>query len=209
MRTKRGLERIIFFTDAVAAIAITLLILPLVDAVPVNPPDSATVSSFLGSHFGQIGSFALSFVVIARFWMVHHAVFEHVEGYNTRLLTLSLVWAFSIVLLPLPTAITSAFDSSPLSIGLYIGTMLLCSLSLTAITLVVRGNPELESAENPVTLRAIVNGVVSTASIAFALIIGVAIPHATYWGLLVLTLSGPISAFVLRRLAKRATRHPT
>lgn len=208
MRTKRGLERIIFFTDAVAAIAITLLILPLVDAVPVHPPDSATVSSFLGSHFGQIGSFALSFLVISRFWMAHHAVFEHVDRYNTRLLTLSLVWAFSIVLLPLPTAITSAFNSSPLSIGLYIGTMLVSSLSLTAITLVVRGNSELESAENPVTSRAVVNGVVSTAAIAFALIVGVAIPHVTYWGLLALLLSGPISALVLGRRARRSDRHP-
>jgi len=208
MRTKRGLERIIFFTDAVAAIAITLLILPLVDAVPVHPPKGETVSTFLGDHFAQIGSFALSFVVIARFWMAHHAIFEHVERYNTRLLMLSLVWAFSIVLLPLPTAITSAFNSSPLSIGLYIGTMLLSSLSLTLIVLVVRGNPELESADNPVTPKTTVNSVVSTAAIAFAVIAGVAIPHATYWGLLALFLSAPISALVLRRGAKRPTRHP-
>lgn len=208
MRTKRGLERIIFFTDAVAAIAITLLILPLVDAVPVHPPAGETVGTFLGDHFAQIGSFALSFVVIARFWMAHHAVFEHIERYDARLLTLSLVWAFSIVLLPLPTAIISAFNSSPLSIGLYIGTMLLSTLSLTVITLIVRGNPELQARKNPVTLTTIVNSVVSTGSIAFALIIGVAIPHVTYWGLLTLLLSGPISALVVKRAAKRATRRP-
>jgi len=208
MGTERGLERIIFFTDAVAAIAITLLILPLVDIVPTHPAHGASVVPLLHAHLPQIASFALSFGVIARFWMTHHAIVEHVERYNSRLRLLSLAWAFTIVLIPLPTAITAAFSSSPFTIGIYIGTMLLSSLTLTAITVSVRGNPELESEENPISRSALVNSLASTVCIAIALVIGVTIPRVTYWGLLLLLLSTPINHFVMRIWARRDAVHP-
>ena len=67
MATQRGLERLIFFTDAVTAIAITLLILPLVSIVPAHPAGNESVWPLLVDHASQLGSFVLSFLVIARF----------------------------------------------------------------------------------------------------------------------------------------------
>jgi uncharacterized membrane protein len=138
MQTTRGLDRLVFFTDAVSAIAITLLILPLVDAVAESANKGHNATQFIGDNWNSIGAFALSFAVIARLWMTHHAVFEHVKSYNRPLLLLSLLWAFTVVLLPLPTEMVSQFRTSPLTVGVYTGTMAASSLTLMAMTLLIR-----------------------------------------------------------------------
>ena len=203
MGTPRGLERLIFFTDAVTAIAITLLILPLVSIVPTHPAPNESVWPLLVDHAPQLGSFVLSFLVIARFWLAHHAIFEHVGRYNSRLNFLSLAWAFTIVVLPLPTAITAAYATSPLTIALYISTVLLSSMTLAAITFTVRGNQLIESQTNPLSRETQVNSITSVACIAVALLLGVTVPHVSYFGLLLLLLATPVNRFVLRRLARR------
>ena len=209
MGTARGLERLIFFTDAVTAIAITLLILPLVSIVPIHPAPNESVWPLLVDHASQLGSFVLSFLVIAKFWLTHHAIFEHVGRYNRRLSFLSLAWAFTIVVLPLPTAITAAYSSSSLTVGLYIGTVLLSSLTLTAITFTVRGNQHIESQTNPISRETLVSSVTSAASIALALVLALTIPRITYYGLLLLFLTTPINHFILRRLTRRNAAHTT
>jgi hypothetical protein len=73
VRTKAGLDRFVTFIDAVVAIAITLLVLPLVDLArtSANPTD---LGDLLSPHGGLIFSFLLSFTVIARLWLGHHAL---------------------------------------------------------------------------------------------------------------------------------------
>jgi len=60
-----GTERLVFFTDAVVAIAATLLILPLVDRVPEAARESADLADFFAVNGAQVAAFFLSFVVIA------------------------------------------------------------------------------------------------------------------------------------------------
>jgi hypothetical protein len=89
MHTKQGLERLVFFSDAVAAIAITLIILPLVDSA--RNLGSASVASFLADNLDDLAAAALSFVVIAAFWRGHHALFDRVTGYTTAIALLQTV----------------------------------------------------------------------------------------------------------------------
>ncbi|MFS2073970.1 TMEM175 family protein [Curtobacterium sp. CT11-133] len=42
----------------------------------------------------------MTFWVIARFWTLHHQVFEHVRSYNIRVMQLNFVWLVSIAFLP-------------------------------------------------------------------------------------------------------------
>ena len=109
MESERGVERLIFFTDAVAAIAITLLILPLVDIVTADASRShpVPVSTFLAENVGQLLAFGLSFVIIARFWMANHRILADVVRSTPVLMWLDIGWVFTIVLLPLPTEITA------------------------------------------------------------------------------------------------------
>ncbi len=205
--SERGLDRLVFFTDAISAIAITLLILPLVDLVAEVAPDS-TPGSFLGAHSPELLSFALSFAVIARLWYSHHQLFEHIERYDTRLVVLDILWAFTIVLLPLPTAMINRFATEPLVIGFYIGTMTVSALSLTAMTLLVRGDRRLQSTENPLGSDALGGISASVTLFVVAFLLGVLVPGMNYWALLVLFFSGLLGT-VYARLLDRREAHRT
>ncbi|MGG7450480.1 TMEM175 family protein [Plantibacter auratus] len=129
--TERGLDRVVNFSDAVVAIAITLIILPLVDLAQEH--DDGSVVAFFGHNWTGLAAAALSFVVIANFWRDHHRLFERTVGYSTRLVTLNFVWLAGIVFLPLPTVLL--FDGTGDDRGaptLYIATML---VSMVAVRL--------------------------------------------------------------------------
>ncbi|HEY4269807.1 MAG TPA: TMEM175 family protein [Galbitalea sp.] len=200
MGTERGMDRLIFFTDAVTAIAITLLILPLVDLVPHGGHD-LTISGFIQDNFGQIFAFVLSFVIIARLWIANHASLEHVLRATPALMWLNIAWAFTIVLLPLPTALTAATQPEAGPVGFYIGTMTANSLLLTAICWVVYKHPEVESGEGAAARKERLLGNAAT-SVAFiiALIVGTAVREINYFALFALVLTTPFDMIVKRRI---------
>jgi len=195
-----GTERLVFFTDAVVAIAATLLILPLVDRVPEAARESSDLVDFFAQNGAQVGAFFLSFVVIARLWLAHHALFEHVAASSRTLRFINLVWALTIVVLPLPTAFVAEYSPSPLLVVLYVGTMFLSSLTLTVMTIVVRRTPGLERADNPLGPDRGALSFVTPALFALALVIGAVFPVINYWALLALFLTGAVNAVVSRRI---------
>lgn len=104
----RSLERLIFFSDAVFAISITLLILEI--AVPHLGAD-ATDAQYKRALIELIPSFfayALSFLVIGRFWMGHHDLFGRVHRYSHRLLFPNLMFLMAIAFMPFATAFLGA-----------------------------------------------------------------------------------------------------
>jgi uncharacterized membrane protein len=209
MQTDRGLDRLTYFTDAIAAIAITLLILPLVDLVPganTNPDAGAVISplAFLQEHLAELGGFVLSFAVIARLWMAHHTLFERVGSYSRALRWLSLTWAFTIVLLPLPTAMVAHWQPEAIIVAFYIGTMFLSSLLLTAMTILVSRTPALQAEGMSPPRDRVLSSVLSSAEFLIALIIGTAFREINFYALLVLFVSTPILAAVRQRSERRS-----
>ena len=122
-------ERMKFFTDGVVAIAITLLILPLLDSVSEAASKGIDTAEFLSSNGVQMFTFALSFVIIARFWVSHERLFEHVEKWTGWLMVLNIAWMFTVVVLPVVTAMVGSMETDNLQILLYVGTMLANSLA--------------------------------------------------------------------------------
>ena len=93
----RATDRLIAFSDAVVAIAITLLALEL----PV--PTGHTVAEFWSSvrqNDGHYAAFLISFAVIAAAWSHHHDVFRYAERFDARMRSLNMVWLLMIVLVP-------------------------------------------------------------------------------------------------------------
>lgn len=189
----------IFFSDAVAAIAITLLILPLVDAASQAGEADRTAAHFFEEERQQIVAFLISFAAIARLWVAHHSLFEHLASYSRRIVFLSLIWAFTIVVLPLPTAMSAEFDTEPLTVGFYIGTMFASSLILTLLAVTIRGDPLLEAPEHPISRTVVRGSSLMTVLFAMALVVGVVAPVVNYWALVLLLLAGPIEALLNRR----------
>lgn len=202
MGTARGFDRLVFFTDAVTAIAITLLILPLVDLVPefAAQHPRGHVGTFLSENSPQLGSFALSFVIIARLWLANHHTLEHVERASPRLMVLNLAWAFTVVVIPLPTALTSSLDSDPVSIGFYLGTMTASSFLLTAICWESYRRPELGETDRLRSLTSFAGTASNTVAFGIALALGVLIPAVSYWGLLLLPVTIVTDAVIKPRL---------
>lgn len=94
-------DRLIFFADAVFAIAMTLLVL----AIP-RPEDGTDVVSFLEHQdSGKFIAYIISFWVIALFWLAHHRLFRIVRRYDYGVLLLNLLVLFWVAFLPYPSAI--------------------------------------------------------------------------------------------------------
>jgi uncharacterized membrane protein len=96
----RATERLTFFSDAVVAIAMTLL------AIELPVPEGGTVHEFWTSvkhDDGHYVAFLIGFAVIAAAWSDHHDLFRYVVGIDARLRLLNFGWLLSIVLNPFAT----------------------------------------------------------------------------------------------------------
>src|SRR4051794_20768994 len=71
----RNADRLKFFTDAVVAIAMTLLILPLLESVSEAGAKGLGTADYLHEHSGLLLAFLLSFVIIATFWVSHERLY--------------------------------------------------------------------------------------------------------------------------------------
>lgn len=111
-------DRTVFFSDAVFAIAMTLLVLDL--DIPDDLP-SDRVGAALVQQLPHFFAFALSFAVIGSAWLNHHRKFSVIVRYDLRLQVLNLVLLFFVALLPLPTSVLSEYGgtSSPWPVVAY------------------------------------------------------------------------------------------
>ncbi len=118
-----GLERLIFFSDGVFAIAITLLALEI--HVPARTPGlSQTQASteLLHALYEQapvLFAFVISFLVIGTFWVGHHRLYRYLVRYDRRLLWLNLLFLMGIVLIPFASALLGAYGDLQIATILY------------------------------------------------------------------------------------------
>jgi uncharacterized membrane protein len=200
----RDLERFITFIDAIVAIAITLLVLPLVDlATEIEPGDS--VRDLLTTHKAPIGAFLLSFVVIANLWIVQHRMLGNVREGNEALTRILLLWSLTIVVLPFPTSLAAGPSGDQTATkAFYVGTMMLSSFLLSAMALLLTRRPQLRDDEHtPDVWRSCATSL----TFVVALLVMVLFPATSYWPLLLLVLSDRAAA--VAKAAANRRRNPT
>ena len=185
---ERDLDRLLTFVDAVVAIAITLLVLPLVELTS-EVTESDSVSDLLNDHSAQLWSFLLSFVVIARLWFAQHRALRHVLAATDRLGHLLAFWMLTIVFLPFPTALVASAGEQNTTKLLYVGTITLSTVTLAVIDALVLRHPELTDGTVPTGFK---SAVISAALLIVALLIMLAWPATSYFPILLLLLEPPV-----------------
>ena len=203
---ERSVDRLVAFTDAVVAIALTLLVLPLADAFSANTSGRGQASSAallvaLYGHLGQLFAFLLGFALIARLWWAHHRLFEPIVRWTRPIVVLDLLWTFTIVVVPLTTAIIPHYRPWPLSFALYCGTLLVSSAALTGIAWFAHRTDAAERSDR--TRERLIGNAVNLVSFGAALALGLAVPAVQFWALLLLLGTDPVQRLLERRYRRR------
>lgn len=104
------LERLILFSDAVFAIAITLLVIEIkVPEIEKSELSEARLLNALVHLIPKFFGFIISFMFIGIYWTVHHRLFGYVVNYTPKLLRLNLLFLFAVALMPFSTAFYSEY----------------------------------------------------------------------------------------------------
>ena len=103
------LERLILFSDAVFAIAITLLIIEIKVPHFEHKSTEHDLSEALAHQIPEWIGFFISFWVIGVYWMAHHRMFGYLVRHDGGLAFLNLLFLMTIVIMPFSSALYSNF----------------------------------------------------------------------------------------------------
>ena len=104
--TGLSFERVVFFSDAVFAIVITLLVLEL--KVPhLTEHSESSLRQALVDLVPRVIGFVISFLIIGLMWIEHHRIFRYIEDYDGGLLWRNLFLLLCVSFVPFPTALFS------------------------------------------------------------------------------------------------------
>ncbi|MEO8445988.1 MAG: TMEM175 family protein [bacterium] len=196
------LERIILFSDAVFAIAITLLVIEL------KLPEMKEVSNkFLAEGLVHIiphfFSFFLSFMIIGIYWLAHHRMFNYVINYDSTLIWLNLFFLFFIALMPFSSNIYGVYSVLNTAYILYV-----FNITMLALFLILMYNQISKPGKNlssGLENRGLVRYYIARAAVVpFCFLIGLIITlvFETGWSIAVSRMS-PILIFPAMRILKR------
>ncbi|MBO3679144.1 TMEM175 family protein [Streptomyces sp. NEAU-YJ-81] len=188
MRSLHGIdvERIRAFSDAVFAIAITLLALEI--TVPEDLPTAELGHALKEEALPSVAGYLLSFVVVGALWISHHRLFRMAKVVDGPLLYVDLALMALVAALPFPTKIVTEYHSSAIATSLYAGTITLAALLIAAMAIRLLRHPGLCDIDIP---RALIAQSLQHA-VGVAIVFGSSVPVAViissdaaeYWWLL-------------------------
>jgi len=98
-----------FFSDAVFAIAMTLLVVGI--AVPASTT-TATLGHALRGLASSFASYAVSFIVTGLYWIGYHRQLHYMDRFDGGGLVLNLAFLMGIAFLPFPTHLLNHYFGS-------------------------------------------------------------------------------------------------
>lgn len=101
--TERNPARVVSFSDAVFAIAVTLLVLN------IHPPqDTRHLIQGLAALWPSYLAYAITFLLIGQVWANHHVVFDHIRVADRMVLFLNTLLLMDIAFLPFAASVLSS-----------------------------------------------------------------------------------------------------
>ncbi len=140
------LERLMFFSDAVFAIAITLLIIEIKVPHLPNVASNGDWGIALFQLIPHFVAFILSFFVIGRFWMTHHTAFGFTRHYDKSLSWPNLHLLMMIAFMPFATALLAENVGKLVPTLVYNATLLATAVLSVRLVRIATG-PEIAKAD--------------------------------------------------------------
>ncbi len=137
-----ALERLAFFSDAVFAIVITLLVLEIrVPELGAQATERQWLQALI-DLLPHLGAFMLSFLVIGALWISHHSLFVMLKHYDAKLLWPNLVLLLTVAFLPFTTSLLATGSLASVPFAFYAASLLAAGLSKARLVRIAlsRGN---------------------------------------------------------------------
>jgi uncharacterized membrane protein len=200
-----NLERLIFLSDGLFAIVITLLVLEL------KPPENwdRTIAGLLHSQWRPLAAYVVTFISIGLFWNAHRAMFARVTRFHPGLVVFNLMLLGLLGLLGLlPYAAELIFEGGPRGDPylIYVGLIAAISLSQAILWGFATFIAKVIDVTLPIGMRAILFGlmIVPPCLLTYFAIASTSGRPLNEWGWI-----GPVMAIVAlarRRLLRRAEK---
>jgi uncharacterized membrane protein len=127
------LHRLLFFSDGVYAIAVTLLAVELILPETAAELHGRELLRSLLESWPRVLAFLTSFLFIANFWAAHNVLFHHVRRFDGGLMWLALLQLLCVAFLPFPTSVVGEHASDPVAQQFYFGSLLVTGLAMWAL----------------------------------------------------------------------------
>ncbi len=203
-------ERLIFFSDAVFAIAATLLVIDLRPPAETAAGYEADLAAFLGQP-GPFIAIAIGFFVVGSYWVSHRGIFALLRSADAVVVWANLFFLFWIAIQPFFTAALAEHAPTVTSVIAYAGCQVVAGLAQLGLwAAALRNRDLLTPAATPRRIR-YVTIQLTRAPLAFGLSIPIAVllgPTAATisWGVIVLIAVVVYRAFGDLRSVRSASR---
>lgn len=135
-------DRLIFFSDAVYAIALTLVAVEIgVPEIEGDPRSVAALWQALVVLSPKLLAFLVAFLFVAVYWRANHQLTQRLRGINGSYITATLCYLMFIAILPLPAAILGEHLMNPLAVAIFmIFLFIVSSLEVVLFVIARRGH---------------------------------------------------------------------
>jgi uncharacterized membrane protein len=197
-KTDHPLERLVFFSDAVFAIAITLLVIEIHPPhLPAAASDRAHIEG-LARLIPIFVGYLISFWVIGMFWMGHHRAFALAARYSPRILVWNMALLNVIAFMPFATAYLSGHFMQRVPTIFYCAVMLLAALLNMKVNRTATSAPMVDEKADSQAVRIVrLRGLSVTLGALTAVALAIVRPEIGQMGLITI----PLWRIALVRLA--------
>jgi uncharacterized membrane protein len=142
MREKRDMspERMLFFSDGVFAIIITILVLEI--KVPELGSDIPLAESLVDMR-PSVLAFMVGFLIVGMYWVAHRSVYSQVRYVDRNTLWLNLLFLMPASMVPFAAGVVSEYPEEPSALHVYGVVLIFLSVFLVILGFYLARHPGL------------------------------------------------------------------
>jgi uncharacterized membrane protein len=133
-------ERMLFFSDGVFAIIITILVLEI--KIPELGSD-IPLSDSLAEMRPSVVAFIVSFLIVGMYWIAHRSLFTQVRYIDRNTLWLNLLFLMPVALVPFAAGVLSEYADEPSALHVYGVVLIIVSVLLLILDFYLIRHPGL------------------------------------------------------------------